>query len=144
MAGYRRVLEARSNQASVKRLRELAEDPVRVVRLYASWNYRTPADALGPLLAEDDYLVWWNVIHNPRTPAEALARAVAAETDPEPWSTKRHIVAHHPSAAPELRTALLAVGACRYPDSCHYEANFRRSSAGVAARRRADGLTDEA
>ncbi|WP_426513264.1 hypothetical protein ACPPVO_23165 [Dactylosporangium sp. McL0621] len=54
MAGYRRVLEARSSRTTTERLRQLADDPIRPVRLWAARNPRTPPDALDRLLQDPD------------------------------------------------------------------------------------------
>lgn len=78
-AGYRRVLEARSLDTPADRLRILAFDEIRPVRLYVARNPSTPPDALVWLASDPDESVRWNVLLNVNRPAEARRNAAARE-----------------------------------------------------------------
>ncbi|MEV6304093.1 hypothetical protein AB0M02_32140 [Actinoplanes sp. NPDC051861] len=128
MAGYRRVLEARSPETPVERLRELSGDAVRPVRLWVARNPRTPADALDRLLADADSWVQWNALLNVGAPGAALERLAAeeqAQFDDRVFH-HRSLVAHHPNAPDDLRRRLLEQGACGCPDWCGGRTSFGR------------------
>ncbi|WP_083971406.1 hypothetical protein [Actinoplanes awajinensis] len=84
--GLLRVYEARSAETTVQRLRELAVDPIRAVRLWVARNANTPPDALGLLLQDADHSVRTNALRHPRTPAAGreLGDVHAALVDPIP------------------------------------------------------------
>jgi hypothetical protein len=122
--GYLRVLEARDATTSHDRLRELAHDIIRPVRLWTARNPNTPPDALIILSADTDSTVQWNVLLNRSTPLQALqAMADGEATDaPAGWFIVRHKVAHHPNASAELRAQLFTAGACQAASSsCGHE-----------------------
>ncbi|MEV7230308.1 hypothetical protein AB0M79_25310 [Polymorphospora sp. NPDC051019] len=148
MAGYRRVLEARSTTTSAGRLRELAADEIRPVRVWTARNHNTPADALDPLTRDSDRIVRWIALLHPRTPAHALERIARDHQDPFDIhsSTVRDRIAHHPHTPDGLRQALAQAGACpncsptcpeartythRHPWQSRYEPadRFRRTDA---------------
>ncbi|GIF43923.1 hypothetical protein Axi01nite_82340 [Actinoplanes xinjiangensis] len=117
--GLLRANEARSADTTEQRLRELAVDPVRAVRLWTARNPNTPPDAVALLLHDSDPSVQNSALFHLRAPAaalELLARQEAAEAEAAqlPHQTaKRDLVAHHPNTPPELRDQLLAAGVCR-------------------------------
>lgn len=136
MAGYRRVLEARSPGTPAGRLLTLAADEIRPVRLYVARNLNAPQEALERLVADEDSAVQWNVLRNVRTSDTAL-RWMAAQEAAEfggRYRIRRHMVARHPLASADLRAELLADGAC----GCRYECTEQ----GIYARllRKADGV----
>lgn len=97
--GFLRVLEARDPSTPHDRLRDLAGDMIRPVRL---WTART----------DPDETVKWNVLLNRSTPPEAL-RVMADEeaaSAPAGWFIVRHKVVHHPGTSAELRAQLLTAG----------------------------------
>ncbi|MFC6021636.1 hypothetical protein ACFP2T_36410 [Plantactinospora solaniradicis] len=118
--GYRRVLEARSAVTIPERLRGLADDPIRPVRLWVARNPRTPPDALDRLLHDSDSWVQWNALLHLDTPGTALERLADDEAATYGSRTFHHrsLVAHHPNASTELRHRLVQQGACRCPDWC--------------------------
>ncbi|MBF9132417.1 hypothetical protein I0C86_26215 [Plantactinospora sp. S1510] len=120
MAGYQRVLEARSAETIPERLRGLAGDPIRPVRLWVARNPRTPPDALDRLLHDSDSSVQWNALLHLATPGTALERLANDEAAKYGSRTFHHrsLVAHHPNASTELRHRLAQQGACRCPDWC--------------------------
>lgn len=111
--------EARSTDTTEQRLRELATDPIRAVRLWTARNPNTPPDALALLLQDTDVSVQDNALRHPRTPAaalELLARQEAEEAESAQLpnrTAKRGLVAHHPNTPPQLRDQLIAAGVCR-------------------------------
>jgi hypothetical protein len=122
--GYLRVLEARDATTSRDRLRELARDIIRPVRLWTARNPRTPPDALIILSADTDSTVRWNVLLNRSTPLQALQAMADGEATNAPagWFIVRHKVAHHPNTSAQLRAQLLTVGACNSASSsCNHE-----------------------
>ncbi|GAA0909426.1 hypothetical protein [Virgisporangium aurantiacum] len=129
--GYLRVLEARDAKTTRDRLRELAHDVIRPVRLWTARNPNTPPDALTILSTDPDETVGWNVLLNRSTPLEGLQAMADAETASAPadWFIVRHKVAHHPNTSAELRSQLLAVGVCRPPStqSCSHEQMYWNS-----------------
>ena len=117
---YRRVLEARSAETSTDRLRALALDEVRPVRLWVARNPHTPPDALGHLARDEDSSVRWNVLLHPETPDTALRWLSEREADS--YGTKtfidRRLIVHHPNASKALRAELVAIGAFECPRPC--------------------------
>ncbi|MEU4623044.1 hypothetical protein AB0G04_24110 [Actinoplanes sp. NPDC023801] len=129
MRGYRRVLEARDRRCPPDRLRELARDEVRPVRLWAARNPSTPTDALDFLARDADDNVRFNVLLNPHTPDSAL-RWLADQEDERYGSRHapdRQRILHHPGASVELRDELVAAGFCDCPGWC---ARFNHSHFG--------------
>ncbi|WP_458691316.1 hypothetical protein [Nocardia tengchongensis] len=120
LAGYRRVLETRDPATAPGRLRQLAVDSVRPVRLWAARNPNTPPDALALLVVDQDGNVRWNAIVNPGVPTEALRGAAELEvrTSGDAYFSVRERVVHHPNASDELRAELIEAGTCRRPDRC--------------------------
>ncbi|MEV6279432.1 hypothetical protein [Nocardia sp. NPDC051832] len=120
LSGYRRVLETRDPETSPDRLRELAVDLVRPVRLWAARNPNTPPDALALLVVDRDANVRWNAILNPAMPTEALrpAAEIEARTYGDSTFSFRERVAHHPNISNELRTELIEAGTCQRPQGC--------------------------
>ncbi|GIE78501.1 hypothetical protein Aph02nite_44510 [Actinoplanes philippinensis] len=114
--GLLRVNEARSIDTTEQRLRELATDPIRPVRLWTARNPNTPPNAVAILLQDADRGVRNEALYHLRAPAaalEVLARreAEAAEL-PNATTHKRHVVAHHPNTPLPLRDELIAAGVC--------------------------------
>jgi hypothetical protein len=106
-AGYQRVKEARDADVSPERLRVLAADPVRPVRLAVAKHPATPPDALTTLLSDVDDQVSWAALLHRSVPTEALTARF--ETGDE---SARALIAHHPNAPRDLR------GRCFCPDFC--------------------------
>jgi hypothetical protein len=77
--GYLRVLEARDANTTHDRLRELAHDVIRPVRLWTARNPNTPPDALIILSTDPDETVRWNVLMNRSAPLQA--RHLAKKTN---------------------------------------------------------------
>jgi hypothetical protein len=124
--GYLRVLEARSPSTSTERLRVLATDSIRPVRLWTARNPNTPPDALGSLTEDEDPWVQWNALLHPHTPAAALQ--TVADEEAATARSRRFIIVHHPNTSPALRAELIAAGACpTCPDeACDGFRPFRR------------------
>lgn len=120
MLAYGRVLEARSAECSVDRLRALAADEVRPVRLWVARNPCAPPDALSALARDVDSTVRWNALLHPRTPGDALRWLSdhEADTDGTRSFVVRRLVVHHPNASTQLRAELFAIGACACPGFC--------------------------
>ncbi|WP_181697075.1 hypothetical protein [Nocardia sp. GTS18] len=118
--GYRRVLETREPETLPDRLRELAVDTVRPVRLWTARNPNTPPDALALLVIDQDEHVRWNAILDPGVPTDALRPA--AELEARMYGDAsilfRELVAHHPNVSDELRAELIEAGTCRRPRRC--------------------------
>ena len=115
LAGYRRVLEARSPATPADRLRDLAADELRPVRLWVARNPRCPSDALDALARDEDRTVQWNVLLNAGTPAPALwfladLEKQEAERSSHPWFIVRSKVLAHPNAGWKLKWELLRLG----------------------------------
>jgi hypothetical protein len=122
MAGYRRVLEARSTTTSAARLRSLARDEIRPVRLWTARNHNAPPDALDLLTQDSDRQVQWNALRHTRTPAQALERMAREEAvkSGDRWFIDRQLIAHHPNAPEPLRQSLFQAGVCRdCSKTCH-------------------------
>ena len=109
------MLEARRTTADPDLLRQLAQDPIRPVRIAVARNLTTPPDALARLLSDADPHVVWNALLNRATPSDALA-SLAERAD----LIERDLIPHHPNAPVELR------GRCRCPGYCHGVSAFRR------------------
>jgi hypothetical protein len=109
------VLEARSAVTSTDRLRELAADDVRPVRLWTARNENTPADALDRLTQDEDPWVRWNALLHRKTPGSALERLAEIEAAEwgNDWFLARGVIVHHPNTPSALRRQLLDAGACR-------------------------------
>jgi hypothetical protein len=120
LLGYQRVLDARRVEASADRLRELASDEIRPVRLWTARNRLAPPDALDRLARDEDSSVRWNALLNPHLPDAAL-RWLAEHEMREAgtrWFIYRERIVHHPNTSDALRAELLAVGACSCPRPC--------------------------
>jgi hypothetical protein len=128
---YLRVLAARDAKTTHDRLRELAHDVIRPVRLWTARNPNTPPDALIILSTDPDETVRWNVLLNRSTPLEALQAMADEETASAParWFIVRHKVAHHPHTSAELRSPLLTADVCQPPStqSCSHERMYWNS-----------------
>ncbi|MGY0235549.1 hypothetical protein [Longispora urticae] len=113
-AGLGRVVEARATTTSADRLRALARDEVRPVRVWAARNLNTPPDALDLLTRDPDEIVQWNALLHPRTPAPALERLTEDENRRYGgrWFVIRDRVVHHPNTPEPLRESLYRAGAC--------------------------------
>ncbi|MEV6522721.1 hypothetical protein AB0M43_12315 [Longispora sp. NPDC051575] len=113
-AGLARVVEARAATTAEDRLRALAGDEVRPVRLWTARNLGTPPDALDLLTRDPDEIVRWNALLNPRTPAPALERLAEEENRRYGgrWFLFRDNVVHHPNTPEPLRESLYRAGAC--------------------------------
>ncbi|MDG6110077.1 hypothetical protein Daura_31825 [Dactylosporangium aurantiacum] len=72
MLGYRRALEARRPATSPTRLRELATDDVRPVRVLVARNFDTPRDALEQLTRDEDDDVRTSAIYTLNFPEMAV------------------------------------------------------------------------
>ncbi|WP_433797892.1 hypothetical protein [Actinoplanes sp. CA-252034] len=117
--GLLRANEARSTDTTEQRLRELATDPLRPVRVWTARNPNTPPDVVAILLQDADCSVRNEALYHLRTPAavlQVLARQEAEEVEaallPNGTTHKRHVVAHHPNTPPQLRDELIAAGVC--------------------------------
>ena len=120
MLAYLRVLEARNPETSAERLRTLAGDEVRPVRLWVARNPHTPPDVLDALIRDEDSSVLWNALLHPKTPDAALRWLSERETasDGRRHFLYRQKVVHHPNASIKLRAELIAMGACACPQWC--------------------------
>lgn len=129
--GYLRVLEARDAKTADDRLRELARDVIRPVRLWTARNPNTPPGALIVLSTDPDETVKWNVLLNRSTPLQGLQMMAEEEAASAPagWFIVRHKVVHHPSTSAELRAQLLTAGVCQPPStqSCSDEQTYWNS-----------------
>jgi hypothetical protein len=113
--GYLRVLEARSETTAISRLRVLAGDDIRPVRLWTARNRNAPPDALDRLSRDEDHSVRWNALLHRGLPAGALEAMAAAEAavHGSRWLIARAHIVHHPNVPTTLRQQLLDAGACR-------------------------------
>ena len=128
LLGYRRVLEARSPDVTADRLRLLALDEIRPVRLWTARSPLAPPDALDCLARDDDASVRWNALLNPNLPDSAMrwmAEHEAAEAGARSFLYRQRIV-HHPNLSPALRAELVAAGACSCPKPCGRSAYARQ------------------
>ncbi|GAA0455009.1 hypothetical protein Aca07nite_68570 [Actinoplanes capillaceus] len=130
MAGYRRVLEARSPETTLDRLRELAGDEIRPVRLWTARNPRTPADALARLLQDADESVQGNALLHTGTPGTALEWLADEEETQYGFChfSCRSLIVHHPNTPGPLRRRLLDAGACSCPNWCGGRIPFRHQT----------------
>ena len=120
LLGYRRVLEARSQDVTADRLRVLAVDDIRPVRLWTARRPPTPPDALDQLARDTDHSVRWNALLNVNLPESSLWWLSDREAGKfgNRWFLERQRVVHHPNASEALRAELIAVGACSCPRPC--------------------------
>jgi hypothetical protein len=126
MAGYARVLEGRDPATAPERLRELASDEFRTVRMYAAENFSMPPDALELLIRDTDSSVRWCAFTNPAAPASGLAW-LAAQDEPSAHFRYSEIIAHHPGASAELRAAITAAGGETCGPECQASIHTRPS-----------------
>jgi hypothetical protein len=82
MAGYARVLEARSLATPPTRLEQLARDEVRPVRVWTAGNPGSPVAALERLAADEDDCVRWLALLNLALSARAV-RQIGDEEESE-------------------------------------------------------------
>lgn len=123
LAGYRRVLEARSLGATEQRLRELARDDIRPVRLWAARNDRCPPDGLMNLAKDQDSIVRWNALMNASMPGAGLQllselEAKECSNSAEPRFTVRSKVLAHPNVDGLLADHLRDLGVRPEPVDC--------------------------
>lgn len=133
LSGYRRVLEARSPDVTVERLRLLAVDEIRPVRLWTARSLLTPPDALDLLARDEDSSVQWNALINPHLPESALRwlADLEAERAGSRWFLLRQRIVHHPNACESLRSELVAAGACSCPGLCGRHVYARQAPASL-------------
>jgi hypothetical protein len=122
----RLVAEARSAGTSPDRLRELASEDFRPVRLWVARHPRTPQDALAELCRDPDRTVVWNAMWNPSTPGDVLRRLADAEHRRVGMRGTLHrgVIVHHPNTPDDLRSALAAAGVCGCPGPCFSRSRF--------------------
>ena len=115
---------------SVERLRSLAVDEVRPVRLWAARSPLAPPDALDLLARDVDSWVRWNALVNPNLPDTGLRwlADLEAKTAGTRWFLLRSLIVHHPNASEALRAELVAVGACDCPRPCGRNVYARQPS----------------
>jgi hypothetical protein len=133
LAGYRRVLEARSPDVTEQRLRELAHDEIRPVRLWTARSSRCPGDALVALAHDEDSTVRWNALHNAAMPAAGLRYLCEweAERDREgriPFFIVRARVLAHPNTPTQLAEQLRELGVVAEPRMVRHFMNQRQAS----------------
>jgi hypothetical protein len=118
MLGHQRVLEARDPTTTVERLRALADDGARPVRVWVALNFRTPPDALERLAQDEDDYVRARASYNLTLPDVAARwRANPDRTYPEgQYNGMLHDMVHHPGTPEDLRAELVAAAQC--PDWC--------------------------
>ncbi|GAA2363147.1 hypothetical protein GCM10010170_059790 [Dactylosporangium salmoneum] len=114
MLGYLRVLEARDPATPPDRLRALADDDYRPVRVWTARNFHTPADALERLARDEDDHVRWRATYNLNLPEVAIRWQANGDRKRlgAGYNGWLHDMAHHPGAPVTLRAELLAGGAC--------------------------------
>jgi hypothetical protein len=105
---------------SADRLRSLAVDEIRPVRLWTARSPLTPPDALDRLARDEDSSVQWNALINPNLPDTGLRwlADLEAEKAGARWFILRERIVHHPNASEPLRAELVAAGACSCPQPC--------------------------
>ncbi|MGI5238916.1 hypothetical protein [Dactylosporangium sp. CA-139066] len=115
MLGYARVLEARDPATSADRLRALADDDVRPVRVWVARNFHTPRDALERLARDQDEAVRWCASYALTLPEIALRWRADGRQVPAAAQSNGflHDMVHHPSVPEDLRAELLAAGHCQ-------------------------------
>ncbi len=133
IAGYRRVLEARSPDVTEERLRELAHDEIRLVRLWTARSSRCPGDALVALAQDEDSTVSWCALHNAAMPEVGLRYLCdrEAERDREdrtPSFIVRARVLAHPNTSTQLAEELRELGVVAEPWMVRYFMNQRQAS----------------
>jgi hypothetical protein len=119
MLAYQRVLEARHLETSAGRLRIVAGDEVRPVRLRVARNPNTPSDVLDALARDEDKSVRWNALLHPKTPDAGL-RWLSEHEMAEYGKALPHppIDRSRPERSNALRAELLALGAYACPKPC--------------------------
>jgi hypothetical protein len=115
LAGYRRVLEARSPDVTGLRLRELADDGIRPVRLWTARSIRCPGDALVALAHDEDPWVSWCALLNAAMPEAGLRYLCEREAegdrkDRTPCFIVRVWVLAHPNTPTQLADQLRELG----------------------------------
>ncbi|GAA4258772.1 hypothetical protein GCM10022255_080730 [Dactylosporangium darangshiense] len=119
MLGYQRVLEARDPATPPGRLRELAADDVRPVRLLVARNFDTPREVLERLTRDEDGHVRWCATYTLNFPEMAVrwhANGGQISASGPQLSGFLHDVVHHPGVPGSLRAEVLAAGVC--PSGC--------------------------
>jgi hypothetical protein len=133
IAGYRRVLEARSPDVPEQRLRELAHDEIRPVRLWTARSNRCPGDALVALAHDEDPNVSWSALHNAAMPEAGLRYLCEREAerdrkDRTPSFIVRARVLAHPNTPPQLAEQLRELGVVPEPSMVRYFMNQPHAS----------------
>jgi hypothetical protein len=133
IGGYHRVLEARSPDVTGGRLRELAHDDIRPVRLWTARSRRCPGDALVALAHDEDSSVSWNALHNAAMPEAGLRYLCELEAerdrqDRTPSFIVRARVLAHPNTPPQLAKQLRELGVVPEPSMVRYFMNQRQAS----------------
>ncbi|MEV0748362.1 hypothetical protein OG778_17585 [Streptomyces sp. NBC_00184] len=115
---------------TAERLRSLAVDEIRPVRLWTARSPLTPPDALDRLARDMDSSVQWNALINPNLPDTALRwlADLEAKKAGTRWFILRERIVHHPNASEALRAELVAVGACSCPRPCGRSVYARHAS----------------
>ncbi|MFI0410571.1 hypothetical protein [Actinomadura sp. 3N508] len=128
LAGYRRVLEARDPTTPADRLRILAADEIRPVRVWTGLNPHAPPDALELLAHDEDNYVRRIALHHPSAPETALLHIPPFETAKAGTShfMDRETIAHHPNASRALRKAMISEGTCRARSECRHTKSMWR------------------
>jgi hypothetical protein len=132
IAGYSRVLEARSSDVTEGRLRELAHDEIRPVRLWTARSRLCPGDALVALAHDEDSSVSWNALHNAAMPDAGLRYLCEREAERNrhqtPFFIVRARVLAHPNTSPQLAEQLRELGVVAEPSMVRYFVNQRQAS----------------
>jgi hypothetical protein len=133
LAGYRRVLEARSSDVTEARLRELAYDEIRPVRLWTARSRRCPGDALVALADDEDGSVRWCALHNAAMPEAGLRYLCEREAEGDrsgstPFFGVRKRVLAHPNTPTELAEQLRELGVVVEPWMVKCYQNKRQAS----------------
>jgi len=134
IAGYRRVLEARSPDVTDERLREPTHDEIRPVRLWTARSSRCPGDALVALAHDnEDSTVRWCALHNAAMPEVGLRYLCEREAerdrkDRTPSFIVRARVLAHPNTSTQLAEQLRELGVVAEPWMVRYYMNQRQAS----------------
>ncbi|MFE9483758.1 hypothetical protein ACFYNM_34850 [Streptomyces spororaveus] len=115
---------------TAERLRSLAVDEIRPVRLWTARSPLAPPDALDRLARDVDASVQWNALINPNLPDTALRwlADLEAKRAGTRWFILRQRIVHHPNASEALRAELVALGACSCPRLCGRHVYDRQTS----------------
>ncbi|WP_328551128.1 hypothetical protein [Streptomyces sp. NBC_00358] len=115
---------------TAERLRSLAVDEIRPVRLWTARSPLAPPDALDRLARDEDSSVQWNALINPNLPDTVLRwlADLEAKKAGTRWFILRERIVHHPNASEALRAELVAVGACSCPQPRGRNACARQTS----------------